>query len=32
MTVYLSPGDKAFGLSDLLFGSVLRLGQLAPAQ
>jgi esterase/lipase superfamily enzyme len=32
VTVSSSPGDKALGLLGLLFGSVLRLGQLAPAQ
>ena len=32
VTVYSSPGDRALGLSGLLFGSILRLGQLAPAQ
>lgn len=29
LTVYSSPGDKALGASTLLFGSALRLGQLA---
>jgi esterase/lipase superfamily enzyme len=29
LTVYSSPGDKALGASSLLFGSALRLGQLA---
>jgi Alpha/beta hydrolase of unknown function (DUF900) len=32
VTVCSSPGNKALGLSGLLFGSVLRLGQLSPAQ
>ena len=30
LTVYSSPDDKALGLSGSLFGSVVRLGQLAP--
>ncbi len=30
LTVYSSAGDKALGLSGSLFGSVARLGQLAP--
>ncbi|WP_457585310.1 alpha/beta hydrolase [Ensifer canadensis] len=29
LTVYSSPGDRALGASTLLFGSALRLGQLA---
>jgi esterase/lipase superfamily enzyme len=32
LTVYSSPGDKALGASTLLFGSALRLGQLAAAR
>ena len=32
LTVYSSPGDKALGLSGRLFGSIIRLGQLATAQ
>ncbi|PSH62979.1 hypothetical protein CU102_24220 [Phyllobacterium brassicacearum] len=32
LTVYSSPRDKALGASTLLFGSALRLGQLAVAR
>jgi esterase/lipase superfamily enzyme len=32
LTSYSSPNDKALGLSGLLFGSVLRLGQLDPTK
>jgi esterase/lipase superfamily enzyme len=32
LTIYSSPNDKALGLSGLLFGSVLRLGQLDPTK
>jgi esterase/lipase superfamily enzyme len=32
LTIYSSPNDKALELSGLLFGSVLRLGQLDPTK
>ena len=32
LTIYSSPNDKALGLSGLLFGSVVRLGQLDPTK
>ena len=32
LTVYSSPNDRALGLSAFLFGSVLRLGQLAAGE
>jgi len=32
LTIYSSPNDKALGLSGLLFGSILRLGQLDPTK
>ena len=32
LTSYSSPNDKALGLSGLLFGSVLRLGQFDPSK
>jgi esterase/lipase superfamily enzyme len=32
LSIYSSPNDKALGMSGLLFGSVLRLGQLDPTK
>jgi esterase/lipase superfamily enzyme len=32
LTIYSSPNDKALELSGLLFGSLIRLGQLDPTQ
>jgi esterase/lipase superfamily enzyme len=32
LTVYSSPNDQALGLSGLLFGSIIRLGQLATTR
>jgi esterase/lipase superfamily enzyme len=32
LTVYSSPGDKALGISGRLFGSIIRLGELATAR